>query len=149
MKDGLDTKCKDCRKTDYYALQDHYKAACKQYYQEHKEYFAVHNKTYWAEHKEERMAEFSIWSSKVKTETLSHYSNGTPLCACCGENILLLLTVDHINGGGAAHRRAGSGGGVNFYSKLRKQGYPPGYQVLCFTCNTGKHLNGGICPHSS
>lgn len=25
--------------------------------------------------------------------------------------------------------------------------YPNDIQVLCFNCNWGKHLNGGICPH--
>ena len=147
MKDGFDTLCKECRKHDYYVLQDHYKAACKQYYRDHKEYFIKYNKQYWANHKEERMSEFHVWATKIKIETLTHYSAGKPLCACCGEKILLLLTLDHMNNNGNKHRKSGCGGGVNFYSKLRTQGFPKGYQVLCFTCNAGRHLNGGVCPH--
>jgi hypothetical protein len=30
---------------------------------------------------------------------------------------------------------------------LKKRGYPPGYRVLCFNCNRGRYLNGGVCPH--
>lgn len=147
MKDGLDTKCKGCRKVDYYALQEYYKQASRDYYQAHKAYFEEHNKKYYRDNRTKRRADFDMWSKELKFETLRHYSNGKPKCSCCRENIILLLTLDHIDGSGSRHRKAGSGGGINFYSKLRKQGFPVGYQVLCFSCNTGRYLNGGICPH--
>jgi hypothetical protein len=69
---------------------------------------------------------------------------------CCGETEPLFLTLDHINGGGNKHRReikeSGKGSG-SFYEWLKRNGYPPGFQVLCQNCNVGKWRNGGVCPH--
>lgn len=70
-------------------------------------------------------------------------------CACCGETEPMFLSIDHIDNNGAEERRSGlyAGSGIGFYQWLRKSGFPPGYQVLCMNCNTGKHKNGGVCPH--
>lgn len=66
-------------------------------------------------------------------------------CACCGETQFEFLQLDHINGGGAEHRKSGLMGSP-LYTKLRREGFPPGYQVLCANCNFAKgHL--GYCPH--
>lgn len=88
-----------------------------------------------------------IYTQKIKNEVLSHYSsNDIPICACCGEKELLFLTLDHINGNGSQERKK-VGGGWSLYLFLRKNNYPNGYQVLCWNCNSGRALNGGICPH--
>jgi hypothetical protein len=76
-------------------------------------------------------------------------------CSCCGEDRLLLLTIDHVNNDGNKHRREmfkkpvgkRRPGGTLLYSWLKANNYPPGFQVLCWNCNMGKHLNGGVCPH--
>lgn len=83
---------------------------------------------------------------KVKMELLSHYSNNSLKCACCGESIFEFLTIDHINGGGNKHRKSFSG---SFYEWLKKNDFPEGYQVLCYNCNCGKRVNRGICPHKN
>lgn len=84
-----------------------------------------------------------------KLETFNAY--GGAHCACCGEQFIEFLTLDHINGGGSRERRRmrgkDGGGGVRFYTKLREVGFPPGYQVLCYNCNMGRALCGGECPH--
>lgn len=67
-------------------------------------------------------------------------------CVCCGESHPAFLTIDHINGGGTKHR-AEIGKGNATYKLLRRQGYPEGYQILCWNCNCGKSANGGVCPH--
>jgi hypothetical protein len=75
---------------------------------------------------------------------ISHYSTtDPPSCACCGEGEIVFLVLDHIDGGGNAERRAM---GRNLFSTLRRRGFPPGYQVLCFNCNAAKTYQ-GICPH--
>lgn len=79
-----------------------------------------------------------------KVKALSFYSNGAPVCACCGITELAFLTIDHINGNGAAHRR--SIGRVNFYAWLIRNEYPDGFQVLCYNCNCAKR-DGAECPH--
>lgn len=87
-------------------------------------------------------------NDRLKLEVLTRYSVGSvPECACCGETILDFLTLDHVNGGGAAERaKYGHRGGTAQYRSLRKRGFPPGYQVLCWNCNCaiGKR---GVCPH--
>jgi|SRR5665213_171325 len=89
---------------------------------------------------------------KMRYDTLSHYSNGEPKCACCGEVEILFLQIDHINDDGANHRRqmvkeqGYISGGNNLPYWLKKNNYPPGFQVLCANCNWGKRL-AGKCPH--
>lgn len=57
-----------------------------------------------------------------------------------------MLTIDHMNNDGAAHRR--EIGNRRIYEWLERNGYPSGFQVLCFNCNMARHLNGGECPHA-
>ena len=70
-------------------------------------------------------------------------------CACCGETERMFLSIDHINNDGNVERKSGAyrSSGTAFYLWLCKQQFPPGYQVLCMNCQTGKHRNGGVCPH--
>lgn len=88
---------------------------------------------------------------KRKLDAFAAY--GGSICVCCGETNQFFLCIDHVNGGGNAHRKeiaGGSRGGDVIYSWLKKNNYPPGFQVLCFNCNNGKHFNGGVvCPHKS
>lgn len=88
-------------------------------------------------------------SLKCKIEVFTHYSNGTPKCACCGEMLIGFLTIDHIDGDGKKQRiKLKISSGNTFYYWLRRTGYPKGYQVLCFNCNCGRYHN-GVCPHKN
>lgn len=81
----------------------------------------------------------------VRLEALVHYSGPNPSCACCGESDYRFLTIDHVNGGGAHDRpHAKKYGGLAAW--LKAQGYPEGFQVLCWNCNCGKGVYGS-CPH--
>lgn len=77
----------------------------------------------------------------ARAEVLAHYSpSSPPRCACCGTT--RKLTIDHVNGGGTAHRREIFGrpqSGWQFYLWLIAENFPPGYQVLCRPCNGSKH----------
>lgn len=79
----------------------------------------------------------------VLERTFNHYGWA---CACCGESNPGFLTIDHVNGGGNKHRKE-VGGGNAFYAWLIRQGYPDGYQTLCYNCNCGRAHNNDICPH--
>lgn len=72
-------------------------------------------------------------------------------CACCGETERKFLTLDHINNDGAQDRIKIAGkrtaAGFPTYQYLIRNGFPPGYQVLCMNCNYGKRMNKGVCPH--
>lgn len=75
------------------------------------------------------------------------YSGPDPFCSCCGETVLQFLALDHIDGGGYKQRKELGGGG--FYSWLSRNGFPPGFRVLCHNCNMARQFNGGTCPHDS
>lgn len=72
----------------------------------------------------------STWRLKLKI--LENY--GGPVCVGCGETELIVLQIDHINGGGNKHRKD-IGGCRNTYRWLRDNNFPPGFRVLCVNCN--------------
>lgn len=81
---------------------------------------------------------------KLKMEILLHYSGGTPRCVRCLIDDINVLCIDHIEGGGYKERQGGiSRGGYSFYQRLKKLGYPKGYQVLCANCNLKKLIEEG------
>jgi hypothetical protein len=80
-------------------------------------------------------------NARLRQEILGAYGRS---CSCCGESNEVFLVMDHIGGGGNAHRREIGHG--NFYRWLKRNGYPPGFQTLCHNCNFAKHLL-GVCPH--
>jgi hypothetical protein len=105
----------------------------------------IHNKSYWKNH--ETILEHARWYARnLWLECIYNYSYGTMICNCCGEPIIYFLTIDHINGGGCKHRKK-VGEGITFYHWLIDNGFPEGYQVLCYNCNCGRAKNGNICPH--
>lgn len=86
------------------------------------------------------------YQQRTKREIIDTYGG---VCACCGEENIGFLTIDHVNNDGAEHRREiGNRGGNAFYLWLRKNDYPDGFQVLCWNCNCGRQYNGGACPHT-
>ena len=81
---------------------------------------------------------YQKWYEQLRSRVFSHYG---PSCACCGstEN----LSIDHVNGDGAEHREElfGNeryGGGWKFWLWLVQNDFPPGFQVLCRSCNLSK-----------
>ncbi len=91
---------------------------------------------------------------KYRVACLNAYSNGTNSCACCGENLIEFLTLDHINGDGANHREMVSGRkrtakyGMDLYHFLYARNFPDKdkLQVLCYNCNCAKRTD-LVCPH--
>jgi hypothetical protein len=76
---------------------------------------------------------------EIKRLVLEQY--GGVRCAKCGVTHLAVLSLDHVDGDGAAHRRREFGrqdaGGTIFYRRLLNQGCPkePRLQVLCMNCH--------------
>ena len=83
------------------------------------------------------------YCQKIKKEVIKIYGGK---CICCGETHIEFLTIDHINGGGTAHRKKLHGGGIKVYNWLRKNNFPKEFQVLCMNCNFAKGKF-GYCPH--
>lgn len=69
-------------------------------------------------------------------------------CACCSEDDLVKLTVDHIQNDGNLRRERDHVGTSYFHRKV-VSGFIDlsSYQVLCWNCNFSKHLGDGICVH--
>lgn len=68
-------------------------------------------------------------------------------CACCGESHHEFLTIDHIDGDGAAERRENAMVGAKIARVLRERGWPKDrYRLLCFNCNCSLGIR-GYCPH--
>jgi hypothetical protein len=85
------------------------------------------------------------WGSRnIRQQVFRAYAGDAPCCACCGQSAVEFLTLDHVNGGGRAHRRLTSNQGV--YHRLRRNGFPPGFRILCFNCNMARGFY-GRCPH--
>jgi hypothetical protein len=76
--------------------------------------------------------------SRLRRDVLDGYGGA---CACCGSDYYSHLTLVHVEGGGRQERIA-LGGGQAIYRRLRRESYPPGYQILCFNCNAAKHTLG-------
>ena len=79
----------------------------------------------------------------LKLEVVAGYGGK---CECCGDSHFEFLTIDHINGDGAIHRKQ-CGTGQPFYRWLRRKGFPKeDFRLLCINCNFsfGKF---GYCPH--
>ena len=83
---------------------------------------------------------------KNKILIINHYTNGKNCCSCCGESVISMLTVDHINNDGNSHRKK-IGNNTNLYKEIIYLKFPNSYQLLCWNCNMGKYLNNGTCPH--
>lgn len=102
----------------------------------------------WRKNHPERTAELGKrWRDKLRYRVLVAYSQDPPDCACCGEFLIPFLVLDHSQGGGNTARKAeGHRGGTAQYARLLKDGFPEGYQVLCWNCNAARGLY-GQCPH--
>ncbi len=80
----------------------------------------------------------------IRDEVFNAY--GGYVCNCCGETEPLFLEIDHVHNNGYEMRKV-HGTGAHMYSWLKRNGYPDDFQILCSSCNKGKHRNGGTCPH--
>ena len=102
--------------------------------------------SYWANPKTNN-AVGRAWREKARLRVYDAY--GGAFCSCCGEAELAFLTIDHVNNDGHKYRKktGGQRNGGNNYLWAIKNDFPPGLQVLCYNCNSGRYRNGGDCPH--
>ncbi len=99
-------------------------------------------------HKNLRFKPKFNYHTKNKIKIVSYYSSGTNKCACCGEDILYFLAIDHINGGGNKHYKELIEKGTTLDQYLINNNFPPGYRILCHNCNSSLGAY-GYCPHNN
>jgi hypothetical protein len=132
-RDGLTQQCKACKR-----------AVTKEWRARNPEYAPAYLREYRHRVLADGMTVDRRRHVRLRAKVLRHYGGDPPHCACCGEATDEFLCLDHINGNGAAHRRAV--GTKNMYRWANQHGFPDGFQVLCHNCNCAKGFY-GICPH--
>lgn len=65
-------------------------------------------------------------------------------CSCCKEREPLFLNFDHIARDGKWERGDGN---IRRLYRMVIAGIRDDIRLLCFNCNLGRELNGGVCPH--
>lgn len=81
--------------------------------------------------------------ARNRTEIIAAYG-GKCACPRCPEFNPAFLTLEHVGGTGAKHRKQV---GSHAYADLRRRGYPKeGFTLLCWNCNAMIRF-GGPCPH--
>lgn len=128
--DGLFWRCKPC------SLEND-----RRWREANPEQVRARNRRYTEIHREAARERRKRSVRLVRKVVLIYYSPAWPPdCACCGTTEG--LTIDHVNGGGNAHRSEVIGtanpGSQAFYRWLVTNSFPPGYQVLCLRCNSSK-----------
>jgi hypothetical protein len=117
----------------------------REYYKKAKVYYKLKNER-WRSCNYEKVLEINRQSRrKLRLDVLKVYSKTKEIaCACCGYSDIRALSIDHIHGNGGEERKRlreklgwgkTNGAGDRFYSFLRRNNYPSGYQVLCMNCN--------------
>lgn len=138
-------RIKELSANEYKRNKEKHIARAKRYFELHRGKMLAGAKQYREKNKariiEKGRERYAAWRAQV----FQHYSSGIVMCACCGEREMKFLSVDHIYGDGAAHRKSGDGN--NLYAWLVRNHFPQGFQILCMNCNFAKGKNGNVCPH--
>lgn len=143
---GIDTRCKDGRKSRCKKCQSAYHS---QHRQDNLADYTRRAKKWRDSSKEERRKKATKYREKVKMDVFLHYCGGDIRCMCAGCDVIEVrfLCIDHVDGGGRKHRKDESiVSSLGIYGWLRRNGYPKGFQVLCYNCNAAKGAS-GECPH--
>jgi len=126
-------RCQQCRSKILSKRRTHYCGRCR----------AKRLELYRTRHRDKRLQAHRTAHQALKVATFEAY--GGCLCACCGETHMEFLSIDHIHGGGRQDRIKR---GFNLYGRLKRDGFPQGFRVLCMNCNFAiGHF--GKCPHEA
>ena len=94
------------------------------------------NRSLCAHHKEIVYDHNMRKKAQRKVEVLTHYGPEHKLQCCwkeCTVADIDMLSLDHVNNDGAEDRRNSAGGsGDALYRKVEREGFPTGFQTLCF-----------------
>lgn len=126
------------------------RAYWKKYREEHKEERAMHSKQYYETNADSLRTYASNWRKKL-SEEVKALLGGT--CACCGESVLEMLTIDHIKNDGGGMKRRHHQNVLTLIARRFKDADPIAiaevrerYAALCWNCNMSKR-HGGECVH--
>jgi hypothetical protein len=144
--------CLDCFRSKHAAKEKRRRAEKPERYRELK-------RKWYAANPEKAKAHAQGTHRRLKDQVFEAY--GGYKCVCCGEVEPSMLNIDHVENDGNEHRRKlglskrrleeglppTNPASATMYHWLRANGFPPGFQVLCYNCNISKFRNGGVCAH--
>ena len=146
--DGRLAECKECfkkRATLRYELnRAHCLKVAKVYREANREKIINGHREYYHHNKGRHRINGYVYHQKLRDDVIEGYGGS---CDCCGETNRIFLTLDHVNNDGAAHKKTLGSGRGNIYRYARRNHYPNDLRLLCWNCNSGRSVNGGICPH--
>jgi hypothetical protein len=107
--------------------------------------------TWYIKHREYKLEQNRLWREKnrakvnsrtrqlnqeLKEQVLMYYGKGKLECVLCHYNNKDALSIDHINGNGAKHRRSLKTYSIGslFYRWLKRNNFPKGFRTLCMNC---------------
>lgn len=142
VRGGWDGKCRRCRSVGPFHAGEHICKECRKA-------ATYEGRKSNPERSKKQAAQWAAMRHRERREQVLAAYGGA--CMCCGEREPAFLAVDHINGGGNAHRRSLNRNGKivgssNFYRWLVNNGFPSDFQLLCHNCNFAKSHGG--CPHA-
>jgi hypothetical protein len=103
----------------------------------------AYQREYTKTHKFRRRTAAKEYYRRLRIDVIEGYGSR---CACCGDTTWEFLTLDHVNGGGNKHRKAG--GSYAPYFDAIQRNFPPDYRLLCYNCNCSRAFR-GYCPHET
>ena len=118
----------------------------KKWRENNKERLVIAHKIYNEKNREKINERHKKQHRELRLEVLKYYGGEFPECACCGENEIKFLTIDHIENNGNEHRKMLKTRSITRW--LKNNNFPTGFQVLCWNCNCSKGL-WEICPHQN
>ena len=116
-------------------------------YYKHLEYQRQRSRDKYRRFRERWLAYSRNRRAVTKKFAVAYYTDGRNCCACCGENEIKFMTLDHINNNGAEHRKS-LPRGTRMIEWVVENYFPDGFQILCFNCNCAKG-SFGECPHQT
>lgn len=79
---------------------------------------------------------------RIRRIVIEHYGGR---CKFCDISETMFLTIDHVEGGGKVHRKESGEQNICrllYRQSLKEGAFPTGFQVLCWNCNSAKHIHG-------
>lgn len=83
------------------------------------------------------------YTLRIRKLVIEHYGGK---CGCCDVKNYEFLAIDHIDGGGNAHREKMQGKYRGIAEYLYHNKWPEGFRILCHNCNSAIGFY-GTCPH--
>lgn len=152
--DGIRIKCRICAKAAFEALAARKRspgvaaADQRRWRQAHPEESRRRQAEKYARSRSQYLGSYKTVREARRARVLRHYGWDPPSCATCGEDEERLLVIDHLDGGGNAHRIEIRRKSDGFCRWLIQQGMPSGYRVLCHNCNHASSSYGRTPPRS-